>query len=226
SRMGIGRHGSHRRPPSPHKPARLDSGSHGSRRLPLQPYLRAARGYRRPRRSFGGDRRRLVAEPGLAADRVRCPGQAARGQPRSGGIESRRGARRTARPGGMEHTPRRTGCRGRNLLSPARLSRRPHGGAGPPHEVVRTVSRYKDGFVVAPRSRGNWGRLAMSAEKLLRETVKGAAYATAAALLAPVNVLLLLRRLWYAVAAVGVVQLALLGAGIYIMIRAHKKARG
>ncbi|NLN29223.1 MAG: hypothetical protein GX161_13470 [Firmicutes bacterium] len=66
----------------------------------------------------------------------------------------------------------------------------------------------------------------MSAEKLLRETVKGAAYATAAALLAPVNVLLLLRRLWYAVAAVGVVQLALLGAGIYIMIRAHKKARG
>ena len=66
----------------------------------------------------------------------------------------------------------------------------------------------------------------MSAEKLLRETVKGAAYATAAALLAPVNVLLLLRRLWYAVAAVGVGQLALLGAGIYIMIRAHKKARG
>lgn len=65
----------------------------------------------------------------------------------------------------------------------------------------------------------------MSATNVLRETVKGAACATAAALLAPVNVLLLLQGLWYAVAAIGLVQLILLGVGIYIMARAHKKTR-
>lgn len=64
----------------------------------------------------------------------------------------------------------------------------------------------------------------MSATNMLRETVKGAALATAAALLAPVNVLLLLRGLWYAVAAVGLVQLVLLAVGILIMVRAQRKA--
>lgn len=65
----------------------------------------------------------------------------------------------------------------------------------------------------------------MSSKEIMQGIVKGAAFATAAALLAPVNVLFMLRGLWYVVAALGVAQIGLLAIGISIMASVTRKAR-
>lgn len=65
----------------------------------------------------------------------------------------------------------------------------------------------------------------MSPKNLLAQIVKGAAFATAAAILAPVNVLFLLRGSWFLVGAIGLVQLALLITGVVIMISASRASR-
>lgn len=62
-------------------------------------------------------------------------------------------------------------------------------------------------------------------KSLLRELVKGAAFATAASILTPFNVLFVLRGLWPLVFLIGLLQLVLLGVGIYLMWSANKAAR-
>lgn len=62
-------------------------------------------------------------------------------------------------------------------------------------------------------------------KKPLFDLLKGSVLATAAALLAPFSVLFLVRGSVYAVAAIGAVQLVLLGVGFYLMWAAHKALR-